>query len=383
MGYRRAISIGVEGILILVITALVLSVVLGQPILVSYVETDSMEPTLDEGDGFVAIPAEAAGPIEPGDVIVFEAEDIQGGGLTTHRVVEETDRGFVTRGDANPFTDQDGGEPPVQRAQVVAVAWQPGGEVLAIPGVGTAVEGSQSVLEAVQRYLAALFGTRTFLGVQGLAYLLLGLSVGLYGLDVWRNRRAGRSRSRSRSRSADTSGRTYALVFSGAIVLAATAAMVAPAGTHEFGVVSAEFESDRPDVIQQGTSESTPYAIGNGGFVPVVSYFEPESEGVTVDPERVTIQGQATVNATMTLSAPPDPGYYRFFLTEHRYLQLLPLSVIETLYQVHPWAPVLAIDALLGVPVYLLSVQLLGSGRVRSRSREKPSRIRRVLARFT
>jgi signal peptidase len=81
-----------------------------------------MEPTLEPGDGFVAVPAELAGPIDDGDVIVFEAETIQGGGLTTHRVVDETDRGFITRGDANPFTDQDDSEPPVKRAQVVAKA---------------------------------------------------------------------------------------------------------------------------------------------------------------------------------------------------------------------------------------------------------------------
>jgi signal peptidase len=42
-----------------------------------------MQPTLDTGDGFVAIPEAVAGEIEEGDVITFRAEELQGGGLTT------------------------------------------------------------------------------------------------------------------------------------------------------------------------------------------------------------------------------------------------------------------------------------------------------------
>ncbi|PSQ26329.1 signal peptidase I, partial [Halobacteriales archaeon QS_9_67_15] len=173
-------------LLIFTAVSLVAGSILGQPILLSYVETGSMEPTLEPGDGFVAIPAELAGPIDEGDVIVFEAETIQGGGLTTHRVVGETDRGFVTRGDANPFTDQDDDEPPVREAQVVAVAWQPGGSVLIIPHLGTAIEGTQTVLGTVQRQIASLFGTRTVLGTRGLAYLFFAVALGWYVLGEWR-----------------------------------------------------------------------------------------------------------------------------------------------------------------------------------------------------
>lgn len=378
MGIRRVVSLAAEGVLVVLVLAFVLGAVLGQPVLLSYVETGSMAPTLQPGDGFVAVPAAVAGPVEVGDVVVFEAEDVRDGGLTTHRVVDETERGYVTRGDANPFTDQGAGASPVQPAQIVAVAWQPGGDVLAVPGVGTVVTATQSTLAFAQRRLAGLFGTRAFLGVQGLAYLLAGLSVGLYAVDVWRAR-GSRDRSRSRSRDAGTSPRVYALVFAGALVLAATAAMVVPAGTQELGVVSAEFDGPGPGVIEQGTSESTTWTLGNGGFVPVVSVLEPETEGVDVDPRRVTIAGGSTVNATITVSAPPDPGHYRFFLTERRYLSVLPPSVLEALYRIHPWVPIVAVDAFLGLPVYLLTVRVLGRGRIRSRSRDGPSRVRRLL----
>src|SRR6056297_2525566 len=121
---RRAATIG----LVALVGLLVVGHVLGVPLGLGYVETGSMEPTIDAGDGFVAVPAAVAGPVDEGDVVVYDAQEIEGGGLTTHRVVEETDHGYVTRGDANPFTDQDGGEPHVTDGQIVAKAWQVNGE---------------------------------------------------------------------------------------------------------------------------------------------------------------------------------------------------------------------------------------------------------------
>ena len=356
--------------MVVFLIAMVLGQLLGQPVLLGFVTSGSMEPTLDTGDGFVAVPTAVTGPVEEDDVAVFRAEEIQGGGLTTHRVVEKTDRGYITRGDANPFTDQDGGEPPVKDEQIVAVAWQPGGEVLAIPGVGTVVTGTQTALQTVQRQLASALGTRSLLGVQGLAYLVFALSVLLYGADVWRS--DGRDRqSRGRSRETGTSARLLFAVFAVVIALGATAAMVGPAGPQQFGIVSAESDAPGPRVIETGTSESVTYPVGNGGVVPVVVYLEPGSDAVDVRPSELTVPERSVRNATLDLHAPPETGYYRQYVTEHRYLAILPQSHIRTLYRLHPWAPIAVIDLLLAVPFYLVGVSLVGTGRVRNRSRER------------
>ncbi|MBX0321589.1 signal peptidase I [Halomicroarcula sp. F13] len=359
----------VTGSVLLFVVALLIGAMLGQPILLGFVETGSMEPTLQTGDGFVAIPAVVAGPVEEGDVVVFRAEEIQGGGLTTHRIVESTDSGYVTRGDANPFTDQDGEEPPVRNDQIVAVVWQPGGEVLAIPGVGAVVTGTQDVLQLVQRKLAAALGTRSLLGVQGLAYLFFGFTVLVYLVDTWRSDNRKRD-SRTHSRDSGTSTRLLVGIFAAAIVLSATAVMIGPAGPQEFGVVSAETDSPGTRVIEQGTTESTTYPVGNGGVVPVVTYLEPGSDAIDVEPRELAVPRRSVANATVTLHAPPETGYYRYFVIEHRYLALLPQSHIRTLYEIHPWAPIVVIDTVLGVPFYLVGVRLVGTGRIRNRSRD-------------
>jgi len=366
---------------VLLSASIVLGSVLGQPVLLGYVETGSMSPTLEPGDGFVAVPTKLDGSIEEGDVVVFEAKAIQGGGLTTHRIVGETDRGFVTRGDANSFTDQDNDEPPVKRAQIKATALSVGGEVVKIPHLGTIVEGLQSILVTIQGQLAGVLGVRSLLGVQGLAYLFFAVTLVWFAVAEWRDRQT-KSRERDSSRNTGVSGHLVVGALTMLLVLSATAAMVVPAGGQEYGIVSSEFESDRPNVVPVGESNDLRRPVGNAGFVPVIVYLEPASEGVDVAPNRLYVHGQSSINATVTLHAPPETGYYRRYVVEHRYLALLPRSHIDALYSAHPWLPIVGIDALLALPFYLLGIRLLGTGRIRSRSRDTPSRLRRLWHRY-
>ena len=370
MSPKRLLTLTLQVIVVVVVVSLVVGQFLGQPILLSFVETGSMQPTLDPGDGFVAIPTAVAGDIGPGDVVTFEAQEIQGGGLTTHRVVEETERGYITQGDNNPFTDQDGGEPVVQEAEIVATALTVGGGVVVIPHLGTLAMGFQAAFESVQTWLAVTLGIRALQGTQGLAYILFGLSAVAYALD-WYTDRGSRDRP-ERDRSRDDGTSVFAIVLLLALVLmgTATAAMVVPGGTQEYGVVSAEFESENPTVIERGTSQEIEYVVPNAGLVPVYTYVTPASPGVDVDPQRLYVGSRGETTTTVTLSAPDETGYYRLFVTEHRYLAVLPPSVIDELYGVHPWAPLLAIDGLLGGTIVAIGAVLFGGEPARIRSRE-------------
>ena len=148
----------VEIVALLAVVLLVAGSVLGQPILIGFVETGSMEPTLAPGDGFVPIPSAVAGDIEEGDVVVFRAKRLHGGGLTTHRVVGETESGYITQGDANPSTDQAADEPPVKDAQITAVALQINGQVVDLPHVGAVVLGVRGLAASVGTMLTNVLG---------------------------------------------------------------------------------------------------------------------------------------------------------------------------------------------------------------------------------
>lgn len=366
---RQTVQIG----LVVAVVALFVGSVLGQPVLLSFVETGSMEPTLEPGDGFVAIPDALTGPPAVDDVIVFEAEEIQGGGLTTHRVVEIGERGYITRGDNNPFRDQDGDEPPVDDAQVVAHALQVNGDVLRIPQLGTGVMLLQGGLEQAQQWIAVTFGVRGLLDTQGIATVLFGLSVLAYVGDIALDRLRPATRDRTRTQRRDD-GVEYRLLIAGAvgvIVIAATAAMVVPAGTTQLGIVSAEFSSEQPTVIEQGTTAELPYALSNGGLVPTVTYLSTTSEDVEIPRNEIYLGPRGTAAVDLTVTAPETTGFYRQYVTEHRYLAVLPRPVIGWLYDLHPWLPGLVINGVLAGTIYAIGRVLLPTGKARLRQQQR------------
>ncbi|WP_394741378.1 signal peptidase I [Natronococcus roseus] len=369
---RRYAKLAAIGAVAVVLLAIVAGHLLGVPIALSYVETGSMEPTIETGDGFVAVPTAVAGPVEEGDVIVFDAQEIEGGGLTTHRVVEVTDQGYVTQGDANPFPDQDSGEPLVTDGQVVATALEVDGEPVTVPHLGSAVMGVESGLESGQQQLASTLGTTAVLGTQGLSYLLLAFGLVVLGASLALERRSGATRERTRERSrADVyDARTLVVGLAALLVVVSLATMVAMSGTTETGIVSAEFDSDRPDVIPAGETESHEYELYNGGLLPTVTIVEPASEGVAVG-ERTTLGYGENETATVAYTAPPETGYYLRSVSERTYFAVLPEPAIATLHAIHPWAAMASVTAVLtGIIVAPLAL-LVGTGTIRTRSRSR------------
>lgn len=382
MNARTVVEYALGALLLVVVLSLFVGQVLGQPILLGFVETGSMSPTLEPGDGFVAVPAALAGPIEPGDVVVFEAQTLQGGGLTTHRVVDETSQGFITKGDANAVTDQASGEPPVQREQVVATALQVGGSVVVIPNLGVLVTGLNGALTSFQQWLAITLGTRGVLGTQGLAYILFAVGLLFYLVSVLM---ASERRPRTRRTTRETgqlNPRLVVAVLTVLLVLVVTASMTVPSGPQRLDVVSSQSDAPGPSVIEAGGSENLTYVVPSNGLVPVMVFLEPATEGVEVSPREVYVPGGQRRNATVTLSVPPETGSYSRTFVEHRYVALLPAPTIRTLYGIHPWAPIVVIDAFLGIGFAGIGFALVGGRSLRMDTRGSRSFLDRLKRRL-
>ncbi len=375
MSFRRFTEYAVALVLVVLVVSLGLGFVLGQPVLFAYVETGSMEPTLEAGDGFVAVPAAISGDVERGDVVTFEAEQLHGGEPTTHRVVGTQDNGYITQGDNNPVTDQSHNEPPVTDGQILAVALAVNGEVVRIPHLGTGVMAVESATQWISGTIAGIFGWQR-LGSTELTYLLFGGGVVLFGASLLagqdeRHRSESKARSRGRSGVIDSRHLLIACVL--LLCAGATAAMIMPAGTESYGIVSTEGDgSADPTIIPVGETDEFEYAVHNGGFVPTVSYLEPRSDGVETETGQHRLSPNETVNSTVTLHADDDTGYHVESMTEYRYLQVLPSTVIDTLYTIHPWVPYLAVNAVVATPLVVFWRLFSGtSDRIRLRGRSR------------
>ncbi len=367
MTLRSYAEAAVGTALVVLVLALLLGQLLGQPILLGFVATGSMEPAVDAGDGFVAVPALLAGDVSEGDIVVFDAEELQGGGLTTHRVVGETDEGYVTKGDANPFTDQDGGEPPVSEGQIVAHALQIGDTAVTIPHLGTGIMGVQSAADGLQQSVVSAAGGEGGLERTQMGGAFVALGVFFIGVAALTGSRGAREIRRSSSRP-DVVG---IWVVGGAVivvlVVAATAAMVVPAGIQEYGVASAESPGEDPLVIEAGGSSTVEHSVRNDGFVPVVVFFDP-GEDVSTSPDRTWVSRDSTAETSVTLSVPEAEGRYTRYVTEHRYIVVLPPTVIAALHSIHPLVALLTINVVIAGGGLLAIVVLFGTGDIRLRS---------------
>ena len=358
MGARSVLGWALTVGLVAVAASMVAGQVLGIPLLIGYVETGSMDPTLAVGDGYVAVPPALAGGVSEGDVVAFDAQSLDGGGMTTHRVMEETPEGYVTRGDANAFTDQEAGEPPVQDSQIAAVALEVNGELIVIPQIGVVAEGVQGgVASVIDLFgIGAMSESRIGAATTAFGAVLVVFSL-IYGMIA----AEGRSTSRKTSRVGLVRSRWFLLALVVILAVPIMTSMVIPAESDDVQILSSQnADEDDPTQIPVGESETIDYEVGNSQFVPKVVVLEGQSRGVEFSEPVVQVSHGERVESTLTISAPEETGVYVRSRSEHHYHHVLPTPVILALHDVHPFVAMTAVCLVIVSPVVFLFALLVG-----------------------
>lgn len=357
---------GIAVPLFLILLVTIAGGALGQPAGLVFVETGSMSPELEPGSGYIAMPTAITGPPEQGDVILFDAVNINDGELVTHRVEAETEAGYITKGDNNPFTDQDSDEPPVQEAQIQAKALAVGGDVVDIPSLGVVVTSTNSIVEGLQQQLAIVLGTRLVLGTQGMAYILLGFGILSYTVSILAERSNTSGQSRQVKRETGLlSSRNVIVSLTVILVVVLSASMLLPSGTYSFQFVSSQSDAPGSDIIGVGETENTTFEIPSNGAMPVVAIIEPSSGNVTINQSVVFVPSGETKRVIVSLNAPSETGSYTQSISERRYLAFLPTPTIHLLYTVHPWLPIVAINSVMGLLFAGFAVLIVGIDPIR------------------
>ncbi len=333
---------------------------LGVPMGLIVIESGSMEPTVERGDAVVAVPDFLVErEYGPGDVIVFDDVTLTESGPTTHRIVEETETGYVTQGDNNPVTDQAGREPVVTRNRVLGYVPEPGGDPVVIPFVGSAV----------------LFVQESALGQP---VRLVGLGVGLVVLGLVSSFFESRRYDREKT---DRSGLRPLLLIPlvvTAVVVIATAAMTLPSGPTAIGIQAVSETPEENGTYRTGQEAEITYRHDNAGLTPVLVVIE--SEGDIADPpdDGIYVGPRAEATRNVSVDVPSEPGNHQLALSEHRYLLVLPPGTIIALHEIAPIVALAAVNAVIAVVTTLLLLLFLGTTPIRTRSRSSsaPARVR-------
>jgi signal peptidase len=127
-------------LIILILITCLGSVFLQTPFLFSVIRSNSMYPLLTRGDLVFVLPLSPTAPVKIGDIILFKTEDdpLAPKGWIIHRIIGgDTEKGFITKGDANEDSDQiRRNAHPIKREWITAKAITWGAHVLKCPLLG-------------------------------------------------------------------------------------------------------------------------------------------------------------------------------------------------------------------------------------------------------
>jgi len=366
MSTRSALGTVVTVLIAFFILSIILSQLFGFPSPISFVATDSMKPQLAPGDGFIGVPEPVAGDISEGDVVTYRAQELQGGGLTTHRIVGETENGYITKGDNNPFTDQEGAEPPVTEPQIELVVLQFNGRILKIPFVGTVAQGIN----------AGLAGIVGLVGVSGLSATNPGVIIGVTGLgllalsSIYDVATADNTRpvSRAVSRPAAVDSRLVLAVILLIVSLPVVSMTTLPGGTDQMRIVSTTRpHPDDQSRIQAGSTAEHTMSIKNNQRVPMVILVTGATDGFTVQQNEFVLAAGETADTEYRMTAPTKPGGYVHARSVSFYLPVLPVAAIKTLHDIHPLLALGSTTGSILLPIILLFYSVIGFRSIRLR----------------
>ncbi len=302
--------------LVIIALAVFAVVMPASPVQISYVYSDSMEPTIGENDGYLVVPA---GEIANGDIVMFWSEGRDE--YVTHRVTGRSDAGLITKGDNNAVTDQASGYPPVQRGEVVGKVLSIGGEPLTMPGVGGLVSFTKS------SRLLLLAG----------ALILIG-----GGLVISNGPRAHPARSIIHV------GDLMHPVFVGAII-GGIVIILTGATFHDLGYVAVESGANAPNTLTVGEPTTETIFI-NATSIPFTHRIV-STDGMAI--EQMS-RNASTITADVHIPAPTEHGPQSTSVEVYRYPAILPHQPTVALHELHPSIAAGLSTSLLFMPFILL-----------------------------
>ncbi|EHR78280.1 peptidase S24 [Thermococcus litoralis DSM 5473] len=322
-----------EYFLILAVSVFVVGSIVGalldRPVFMSYVSSDSMTPTLNRGDLFFINPISRSADV--GDIIVFNLR----GGWTVHRVVAIVEEGYITKGDNNVATDQQGGRAePVSKDKIAGKVITLGNSPLKIPQLGT----------YIQR------------GISGRSKMLLAALMIIAGALAF----TGESKhKRKRAKFIKVKFKTLYILTSAFLLIMLSASIFVSWQVFpiEYAVTSAG--GQREGWVLPGSTFEREITIKNGNFYPMIYYLEPQTGGISsLSKTQLELGPQEEEKVKVTINAPEETSLFTDKVRVNAYIPLLPKSLIGFLYRANPVLPVFAIlletSVFLGV-LYLIS----------------------------
>lgn len=328
----------VIGILCTLVAA-VGSAITKEPVLLSVIRSNSMYPVWERGDMVIIENLKEEENIHQGDIVFFKTEEgsLASKGWIAHRVIEgNATQGFITKGDANEFTDQDSeGTGPIEREWISGRAFTIGETPIVIPKLGY-------LSLWAEEYQSSPYT------LPGIA-LILALIIGIGEL------RSGKQRKKKNK------GMELQLIymiggFTIAIIMGAT--MLASGQKLNINYEVSEqsqgvIMGSAVGILKVGEEVSKPLSeLSNGGFFKLIGAIRTDDEQIKLSHKNISLSPGQQIDTQFSVIA-GHPGKYESSIQVGLFYPFLPSSLIFFLAEKSYWLALTSVSIVPGLPLIL------------------------------
>lgn len=354
----RILNISLVIAILCTLIAAVGSAISKEPVLLTVIRSNSMYPVWERGDMVIIENLKEKEAIHNGDIIFFETEkgSLADKGWIAHRVVEvDTEKGFITQGDANKMTDQQDGSDPIERAWIAGRALTNGETPIVIPKLGylslwmEKYQKNSFFLPVIAVILAAIIAFGEFKSSQKRKNKNKGMELQLIYI---------------------IGGFTIAVVM-GATMLASGQKLnlIYEVSEQEQGVLM----GSEVGILQIGDKVSHPLSeLDNRGLFPLIGSVTTNDSQIVPSDKNLYLSTGEKLDTTYTVTA-EHPGQYESSIQVGLFYPFLPSSIIYFLAQKSYWLALVVVSLIPGLPliIYPIIDEKMRRGVMKSLRRKK------------
>ena len=307
-----------------------------KPTLAVAIRTWSMTPLLTRGDLVFIWPAGEKTSFSPGQIVVFGSVEDGIRDWTMHRIVGgDHEKGFITKGDANERTDQEGYFPPIRPEWIAGVVPTLGPLPLKIPLLG---------------YIPLLLEEN--ISNPGILPVFLGILAAALILDelIKKPRKRRKKETLQKGQLYFLGGAAFALLM-GALMIMGSVFLTLPYGVEE--TPGALMGSD-VGILEIGASRELILAeLKNEGMIPAFYYAVCSDPQVTLENNRFFLRKGGAAEVKATVHAQKE-GLYHAGVTVGMFMPFLPTALIAFLADINYWLALIVVSFVPAVPLFVL-----------------------------
>ncbi|MHB8963926.1 MAG: signal peptidase I [Saccharofermentanales bacterium] len=339
---NRMIDIVLYFIAAAVLAAVVSSIIWDRPVLFSAVRSDSMTPLFGRGDVVFVRQLDEDDPVSAGDIVLFKAEagELSLHGYIAHRIIGgNREEGYTTKGDANDYSDQEAGNPPVKRAWIVSRISAAEDRPARIPILGYLSIGAESVKSS--RYT-----------LPAIAILLIGV-LGIGELKNSGKRKPGKTEKTGLQQLYFFSGLTISIILA-TLMLASSQRITFIYEVAENG--QGAIMGSSVGIVNIGDERQLMLAnIRNNGVIPLTAVITTDDRQLSFSHDLATLEKGDSITPQVFLKA-RDVGNYSSTINIGVFYPFIPRESIRFLANISYWLALAAVALLPGLPLMIYPV---------------------------